>query len=49
MSTILIEKRTKNSFIVTSSFKFPGEGKMYCLENKELTIINENENFFKGF
>lgn len=34
MKKIVVEKSTKSPFIVTSSFKFPGEGKMFCLENK---------------
>lgn len=49
MGTILIEKRTKNSFIVTSSFKFPGEGKMYCLENKENKFFIKESDLKKKF
>lgn len=46
---IVIERKTKNPFIVTSSFKFPGEGKMYCLESKSKKFFIKEADLKKKF
>ncbi|MCM1260611.1 MAG: hypothetical protein NC222_06610 [Staphylococcus sp.] len=49
MKKIVVDKKTKNPFVVTSSFKFPGEGKMFCLENKNDKIFVKESELKKRF
>lgn len=49
MKTIIVDKKTKKSFIVSASFKFPGEGKMYCVENKDSKFFIKEADLKKKF
>lgn len=49
MTKIVLKKENKTPFIITSSFKFPGEGRMYCLENNANKIFVKEAELKKKF